>query len=384
MKWSPKADSTAPIIPAVHLEFIQNQAGLPDDAGIQEIENYHRALFLHHHAVEMERYRQEAQACEQRLGHLESRLKETHNRLGATEHLVPVDVDGRPDTRPTLPWNLWDRAMLALAGAGIAMLLVFGVLNVSFNLLESGLVTFVDNPARAYFWAALLPVGALAVKVGWDFLESRKLRDLYLWTCLFVGIAGVIAWVGAYATVYPSLSKSSIEQLASLSVFSPTPAGPGATNATTASGVKWVDALIVAAQATAEIFLSAVLGMAMTTLYARHRPVRLAGNPLFVQWDTERSLLEGSVLRERQSLANAQGHLRQLENQLTALLSYARSMFRKQVEVHRDESRARRAQLEQVWEHLSHHFNPPESTGNGTARDTTAPTAAPPNRQLGH
>lgn len=40
----------------------------------------------------------------------------------------------------------------------------------------------------AYLWAALLPVGALAVKVGWDVLASARLRTLYLWACLGIGL----------------------------------------------------------------------------------------------------------------------------------------------------------------------------------------------------
>jgi hypothetical protein len=88
--------------------------------------------------------------------------------------------------------------------------------------------------------------------------------------------------------------------------------------------------LTVISQATAEIFLSAVLGMYMTTLDTRHRPVRLAGNPLFTQVDQERRLLEEDVALERRALAEARGQQTKLENQLTALLAYAKSMFRKE------------------------------------------------------
>ena len=93
--------------------------------------------------------------------------------------------------------------MFAAALLGIASLIVFGVLNISFNLLESGLVTFMENPVRAYFWTALLPVGALGVKVGWDFLQNRRIRDMYLWACLALGVGGVLVWVAAYASIYP-------------------------------------------------------------------------------------------------------------------------------------------------------------------------------------
>lgn len=61
----------------------------------------------------------------------------------------------------------------------VISLLVFGVFNVSFNLLESGIVTFTEHPVRAYLWAALLPVGALGVKVGrfWNlFLKVQGAR----------------------------------------------------------------------------------------------------------------------------------------------------------------------------------------------------------------
>jgi len=214
-----KKDTGTTITPAVHLEFIQNQAGLAEGEVVEEIEAYHRALFLHHHAGDLERFREHARIHEDRIIHLDARLKETYARLAGLEKLVPVDLDGEPDVKPTSQWNAWDGTMFAAALLGIIVLLVFGVLNVSFNLLESGLVTFLESPVRAYFWAALLPVGALAVKVGWDFLQSRRARDIYLWICLTIGITGVLVWVGAYATVYPTLSKSTSEHINSLSVF---------------------------------------------------------------------------------------------------------------------------------------------------------------------
>jgi hypothetical protein len=129
------------------------------------------------------------------LAHLENRLQETTAKLARLDALVPVDLDGEADVKPSMPWNGWDAAMFATAFLGIAGLLLFGVLNISFNLLESGLVTFVENPVRAYFWAALLPVGAIAVKVGWDVLRNAKVRDVYLWSSLAIGIAGVFVWV---------------------------------------------------------------------------------------------------------------------------------------------------------------------------------------------
>lgn len=346
MKPSPPPPPPSPIHPAVHLEFIQNQAGLPENAGIEEIEAYHRAIFLHHHATEWEQCQQQTRTHEERLAHLESRLAGTQQKLAGLDSLLPVQWEGRPDVEPTLPWNGWDRAMFVTAALGIALLLVFGVLNISFNLLESGLVTFVESPIRAYFWAALLPVGALAVKIGWDLLQNRRFRLLYFWGCLGVGLAGVLVWLGAYATVYPSLSQSTTEQLESLTVQG---AGPGGT---TVGGVKWIDAVIVIAQAAAEIFLSAALGIYLTTLYLRHRPVRLAGNPVFAQLEEERRRLADQVERERQGLAEARGAHTRLQNQLEALLSFARSLYQKEVHLRRDESHQKRLLLDQISERL--------------------------------
>ena len=216
---TPNSAGTATITPAVHLEFIQNQANLPEEAGLEEIEAYHRALFLHHHARDVERFQQEGRIHEDRLVHLDARLQETHRKLATLDPFIPVQQDGEPDTRPSAPWNWWDRVMFISAAIAIAALLVFGILNISFNLLESGLVTFIESPVRAYFWAALLPVGALAVKIGWDLLQSPRTKERYLWGCLALGIAGVLVWVAAYASVYPTLSKTTNEHLESLSVF---------------------------------------------------------------------------------------------------------------------------------------------------------------------
>ena len=46
--------------PAVHLEFIQNQAGLPENDGLEAVDAYHRAVFMHHHARDFERFQQQA------------------------------------------------------------------------------------------------------------------------------------------------------------------------------------------------------------------------------------------------------------------------------------------------------------------------------------
>lgn len=370
-----KKDTVQAITPPVHLEFIQNQAGLPDGEGLEEIEGYHRALFLHHHAGELEKFQQQGRIHEDRLAHLETRLKETHARLAGLEKLIPVNLDGEPDTKPTAPWNFWDRAMFAAAALGIVCLVVFGILNISFNLLESGLVTFLENPVRAYFWAALLPVGALAVKVGWDFLPSGRTRDIYLWTCLVAGIVGVLVWVVAYAAVYPTLSKSISEHIESLSVNDQGASPGGSLMALNAAGAKWIDVITVAAQAVAEIFLSAVLGMYLTLIYSKHRPVRLAGNPVFTQLDEERRLLEESVARERLALAEAKGNQSRLENQLTALVSYAKSMFQKETALRRDQSQQKRIMLDQISDQLRNQL---ETIGNdnGSGRNQNLPTQA--------
>ena len=370
-----KKNTATTITPAVHLEFIQNQAGLAEGEVVEEIETYHRALFLHHHAGDLERFREHARIHEDRIIHLDARLKETYARLAGLEKLVPVDLDGEPDVKPTSPWNAWDGTMFAAALLGIIVLLVFGVLNVSFNLLESGLVTFLESPVRAYFWAALLPVGALAVKVGWDFLQSHRARDIYLWICLTMGITGVLVWVGAYATVYPTLSKSTSEHINSLSVFDQgTGAAPTSMNAT---GAKWIDVTTVAAQAVAEIFLSAILGMYLTMIYSRHRPVRLVGNPIFTQHDQERRSLEESIARERLALAEAKGSQIRLENQLSALVAYAKSMFHKETAQRRDQGHQKQVLLDQISEQLRSQL---ESVGN---QDSRTRTLAPPLTTLG-
>jgi hypothetical protein len=332
----------------VHLEFIQNQALLPEEEGLEAIEAYHRALFLHQHAADLERFQQQGKTHAERLVHLDSRLKEIQAKLSQREKLVPVNMDGQPDVHPAAPWNIWDRAMFTAALLGILAMLVFGVLNISFNLLESGLVTFTENPLRAYFWAALLPIGALAVKIGWDFLQSRTKRDAYLWTCLTLGVAGVLVWVAAYASVYPTLSKSTAEHIDSLNVFD----SASTAASVTTSGAKWSDVIIVASQATAEIFLSAVLGMYLTVLYSRHRPVRLAANPLFTQLDEERRQLEESVAQERIALAEAKGSESRLMHQLTALVAYAKSMFQKEAALRRDQAQQKRLLLDQISEQL--------------------------------
>ena len=102
------------ITPAVHLEFIQNHVESATAAGPEEIEQYHRALFLHHHALEWEKHRQQAKTHEDRLAFLEGRLRGAELELSQRPQLVPVTVDGQEDSKPTSPWNAWDIAMLVV------------------------------------------------------------------------------------------------------------------------------------------------------------------------------------------------------------------------------------------------------------------------------
>jgi len=167
---------------------------------------------------------------EEKLSFLQEQLKKVDSGIAERNKLVPVTVNGEEDVKPSAPWNAWDLLMFAASSLGVICLITFGVWN---HLVQSAgirLVTFRENPLRSYLWAALLPVGALAVKIGWDVLQERRKRDLYLWSCLSIGMIGVLVWVSAYACVYPTLSKGVSEQIASLTVFDngPASASPGA------------------------------------------------------------------------------------------------------------------------------------------------------------
>ncbi|HYE30238.1 MAG TPA: hypothetical protein VEH27_02315 [Methylomirabilota bacterium] len=352
--------------PTVHMEFIQHQVGRPEAEGLEAVESYHRALFLHQNGAELERCQQQARIHQERLSHLESRLQAMNGRLVAVDKVIPAEVNGQADTQPTMPWNAWDVAMFIAAGLGVVVLLAFGVLNISFNLLESGLVTFTESPFRAYFWAALLPVGALAVKVGWDLLESTKARRVYLWSSLVIGLGGVIVWLAAYSVVYPTLSRSISEQIQTLSVFDA--AADSALGSGSGPAAKWIDVITVASQAIAEIFLSAVLGIHMTMLYLKHRPVRLASNPLFTQLEEERRSLEQTVAEERMSLAAAKGAESRLLHQLEALIAYAKSLFQKESALLKDQAHQRQTLLNQLSETLRTQL---DTISNGAARNHT-------------
>jgi hypothetical protein len=371
-----KGQGEGGITPPVHLEFIQNQLENPGEstAVVVEIEQYHRALFLHHHAVEWEQARQRERTHAERLAFLEGRLKETELRLSERPGLVPVLVDGREDTTPSPPWNAWEFFMFAICCLGIVCLIAFGVSNISFNLLESGFITFRENPLRAYLWSALLPVGALAIKVGWDSLQERRTRDRYLWFCLVMGVLGVLVWVAAYASVYPSLSKGINDQIASLTVFDGRASSGAAPQGLNFAGAKWIDVVTVAGQAVAEIFLSAVLGMYMTNLYARHRPVRLALDPATTQLDKERGRLAERIAHERLGLGEANGKIVQLENQLAALLAYGKSMFHRETARRQDQTQKRQIILEQLSDHVRHHLDS-EKPGNDLVGASAVPSS---------
>jgi len=172
---------------------------------------------------------------------------------------------------------------------------------------------------------------------------------------------GILVWISAYACVYPTLSKGVSEQIASLTVFDndPAPAAPG--TGLNFAGAKWIDVITVAAQAVAEIFLSAVLGMYLTNLYARHRLVRLAEDPAFAQLTHERRDLEQRIARERLSLGEATGHLIRLDSQLAALVAYGKSLFHREAAKRQDETQKRQVILDQLSDHLRTHIESVES-----------------------
>jgi hypothetical protein len=123
------------------------------------------------------------------------------------------------------------------------------------------------------------------------------------------------------------------------------------------AGAKWVDVITVGAQAIAEIFLSAVMGIYLTLLYARHRPVRLAIDPAYSQLSQERRKLDAMIAAERLSFGEATGHLVRLENQLAALIAYGKSMFHRESAKRQDQSEKRRVILDQLSDHLRNHLD---------------------------
>ncbi len=172
--------------------------------------------------------------------------------------------------------------------------------------------------------------------------------------------------------VYPTLSKGINDQIASLTVFDSPSASGAAPHGFNFAGAKWIDVFTVSGQAVAEIFLSAVLGMYMTNLYARHRPVRLARDPATAQLEQERSRLEESIARERTGLGDANGSIAKLENQLAALLAYGKSMFHREAARRQDQTEKRQVILEQLSDHVRNHLDSvgPENRLEGAGAGT--------------
>lgn len=328
MQSSTSTETEVALSAAIHLEYVRNMAQHGSEESIHAVASFHESLFMQKHGKDLERYVQQKKLSEDRLRDLEHRLSETRNRLIGENPHVTVEADGKQDTKPNAPWNLWDLAMFWSAGLAALSLILFGVLNISYNLLESGIVTFQNHPLRAYLWAALLPVGALAVKVGWDFIQSSKRRHFYIWSCLIIGMISILTWISTYAMIYPSLSMTTEERIASITLHD---SGDGQSPGMFPGGAKTVDVALVASQALAEIFLSAVLGIYMARLYASHRPVKLTLNPVFHSLDSERQQLEAHIARERLAMAEANGNSDRLRHQLKVFVAYAESLFQREV-----------------------------------------------------
>jgi len=169
------------------------------------------------------------------------------------------------------------------------------------------------------------------------------------------------------------LSKGIGEHIASLTVFDKPSPSSAPIFGLNFAGAKWIDVITVASQAIAEIFLSAVMGMYLTNVYARHRPVRLAQDPAFAQLSQERRNLEASIARERLSLGEATGNLTRLENQLSALIAYGGSVFHRETAKRQDQSEKRQVILDQLSEHLRSHLETVEP-GNRLAATSSVST----------
>jgi hypothetical protein len=116
-------------------------------------------------------------------------------------------------------------------------------------------------------------------------------------------------------------------------------------------------------------------------IYARHRPVRLAGNPLFTQLDVERSTLEESVAKERLALGEAKGNQTRLENQLSALIAYAKSIYHKETSLRRDQAHQKNLLLTQISEQLRNQLESVEHARNGQGNGANAGLLAGRNGQ---
>jgi hypothetical protein len=76
--------------------------------------------------------------------------------------------------------------------------------------------------------------------------------------------------------------------------------------------------------------------------------------------------LEREVEEARMGLASARGEETQLENQLAALASFAKSIYQKETVSHREQSQQKEALLDQISKHLRTQL---EAIPNGTAQD---------------
>jgi peptidoglycan hydrolase CwlO-like protein len=94
---------------------------------------------------------------------------------------------------------------------------------------------------------------------------------------------------------------------------------------------------------------------------------------VFSQLDEERKSLEEGVAEQRMALAEAKGHQTRLENQLTALVAFARSMFQKEAALRRDESQQKRLVLDQISEQLRTQLAT-VGQGNGRNHSTETPS----------
>jgi hypothetical protein len=189
----------------------------------------------------------------------------------------------------------------------------------------------------------------------------------------------VLVWVAAYAAVYPSLSKNTAEQIGSLSVFDTAGGQPSGLGSVNGAGTRWVDVVIVSAQAIAELFISAALGIYMTRVFARHTAPRLPSNPLFRQLEEERAELEAELARERLALGAARGLQQRLEHQLTAVVALARATFQKEAALRSDQSRQERLLLDQIAGQLRSQLQ-----SVGAANGRLAPDSIPTRIGNGH
>jgi hypothetical protein len=371
MQSSTSSETEVALSAAIHLEYVRNMAQHGSEESIHAVASFHESLFMQKHGKDLERYVQQKKLSEDRLRDLEHRLSETRNRLIGENPHVTVEADGKVDTKPNAPWNLWDLSMFWSAGLAALSLILFGVLNISYNLLESGIITFQNHPLRAYLWAALLPVGALAVKVGWDFIQSSKRRHLYIWSCLIIGMVSILIWIATYAMIYPSLSMTTEEHIAGITLHDSADDQP---SSMLPGGTKTVDMALVASQALAEIFLSAVLGIYMARLYASHRPVKLTVNPVFHSLDSERQQLEAHIAGERLALAEASGNSDRLRHQLKVFVAYAESLFQREVALRQDRGFQKLQLLDEISEQIKSRMDP-HSQNHPSPSETSNPGA---------